>query len=102
MECLRHSLDFGAPLLGKVFLDVTYTGGVQVHLNMKRSPEYPPTVAGVKRGLKAVNYSQRRAALETDQSPSLVSMVLNRQMKSQPCLNRLHALITSKLEECVA
>lgn len=58
------------------------------------SPEYPATPAGVKRGLRAIGYSQRRAAFATGQSTALVSMVLARKMKSQPCLDKLAALIT--------
>lgn len=57
------------------------------------SVEYPATVPGVKRGLKAIGYSQGRAADQTEQSRALVSMVLNRKAKSQPCLDRLAGLI---------
>ena len=60
---------------------------------MKHSGEYPATPSGVKRGLKAIRYSQNRAARETGQSPALVSMVLNRKTLSQPCLDKLAALI---------
>jgi hypothetical protein len=63
------------------------------------SVEYPATVPGVKRGLKAIGYSQKRGAEETDQSPALVSMVLAKKAKSQPCLDRLAALIASKVME---
>lgn len=59
------------------------------------SGEYPATVPGVKRGLKVARCSQRKAALGTDQSPALVSMVLSRQMKSQPCLDKLAAFINA-------
>jgi hypothetical protein len=58
-----------------------------------RSVEYPATIPGVKRGLKAISYSQGRGADETAQSRALVSMVLNRKAKSQPCLDKLAALI---------
>jgi hypothetical protein len=61
------------------------------------SIEYPATVAGVKRGLKAIGYSQGRAADETDQSRSLVCMVLSKTAKSQPCLDKLAALIARGL-----
>lgn len=63
------------------------------------SGEYPATVPGVKRGLKVARCSQRRAALGTDQSPSLVSMVLSRQMKSQPCLDKLAAFVNALMVE---
>jgi len=59
----------------------------------KPSTEYPATITGVKRGLKAIGYSQNRGAKETDQSAALVSMVLAKKVKSQPCLNKLAALI---------
>lgn len=41
--------------------------------------------------------SQNRAAQATGQSPALVSMVLNRRIKSQPCLDKLAAFITVEL-----
>jgi len=55
--------------------------------------EYPATIPGVKRGLKDIGYSQRRAAIATGQSTALVSMVLSRKIKSQPCLDKLSTLI---------
>jgi hypothetical protein len=59
------------------------------------SIEYPATVAGVKRGLKAKACSQGRAADDTGQSRSLVSMVLSRKATSQPCLDKLAAFVTA-------
>ena len=56
---------------------------------MKRSTEYPATITGVKRGLRAAGCSQNRAAAATSQSPALVSMVLSGQAKSAPCLQKL-------------
>lgn len=64
-----------------------------------RSVEYAATVPGVKRGLKAARLSQRKAALATDQSPALVSMVLSKNATSQPCLDKLAALIKKTLVE---
>jgi hypothetical protein len=58
-----------------------------------RLVEYAATTSGVKRGLRAAGLSQRRAALATSQSPALVSMVLAKKAKSQPCLDKLAALI---------
>jgi hypothetical protein len=66
---------------------------------MTRSTEYAPTVAAVKRGLRAIGYTQDRAARETEQSPALVSMVLNRKVKSKPCLQKLAGLIKAKSAE---
>lgn len=62
------------------------------------SIEYPKTVPGIKRGLRAIGYSQSRAATETDQSPALVSMVLAKKARSQPCLDRLYELIAKTLQ----
>lgn len=59
------------------------------------SGEYDATVPGVKRGLKAKRCSQRRAALGTGQSVALVSMVLARKMKSQPCLDKLAGYVNA-------
>lgn len=64
---------------------------------MQPSPEYSATVPGVKRGLKRIGASQNRGASATGQSPALVSMVLNRKMKSQPCLDKLAAFIADEL-----
>jgi hypothetical protein len=64
-----------------------------------RSAKYPATPSGVKRGLKSAKLSQRRAALATDQSPSLVCMVLKGDVKSQPCLDKIAALINKTLVE---
>jgi hypothetical protein len=61
----------------------------------KPSVEYHATIPGVKRGLKAIGYTQSRGALETGQSPALVSMVLAKKVKSQPCLDKLAALIAN-------
>jgi hypothetical protein len=63
------------------------------------SIEYPKTPAGIKTGLRAIGYSQYRAARETEQSPALVSMVLAKKAKSRPCLQKLAALIAAKLKE---
>lgn len=63
------------------------------------SVEYPATVTGVKRGLKAIGYSQGRAADETGRSRALVSMVLTKKAKSQPCLDDLAGLINRVLVE---
>lgn len=65
---------------------------------MSHSGECKPTAGQVKRGLRRIGYSQARAARETEQSQALVSMVLNCQMKSQPCLAKLAALINSQTE----
>ena len=64
-------------------------------MNRARSGESPTTPAGIKRALRAAGYSQRRAALETGQSPALVSMVLARKVKSRPCLDKLAAIIAA-------
>lgn len=69
---------------------------------MKPSTEYPATIAGVKRGLRALACSQNRAALDTEQSPALVSMVLSKKARSQPCLDRLAAYINRQLALSVA
>lgn len=53
------------------------------------SVEYSATVSGVKRGLKAKRCSQKQAALATGNSPALVSMVLAKKARSQPCLDEL-------------
>lgn len=66
---------------------------------MKPSTEYPATIAGVKRGLRAIGCSQNRAAVETRQSPALVSMVLSKKAKSDPCLKKLAGYINAKLAE---
>ena len=60
---------------------------------MKHSTEYVPTRSSVKRGLRSIGYTQRRAARETEQSPALVSMVLAGKAKSEPCLLKLAELI---------
>lgn len=59
------------------------------------SVEYPATVPGVKRGLKAKGCSQRKAALGTKRSVALVSMVLAGKAKSQPCLDDLAAYVNA-------
>jgi len=64
---------------------------------MKYSVEYPATRTGVKRGLRARKVSQNRAAIETAQSPALVSMVLSGKARSQPCLDKLAAFINRGL-----
>jgi hypothetical protein len=66
------------------------------------SVEYPATVSEVKRGLKAIGYSQRRAAMATAQSTALVSMVLAKKVKSQPCLDRLAGLIAKVSKRAVS
>lgn len=64
---------------------------------MKHSTEYPATILGVKRGLRAIDCSQNRAAQKTEQSPALVSMVLSKKAKSQPCLDKLAAFINAQI-----
>ena len=64
-----------------------------------RLAKYPATPAGVKRGLKRAKLTQARAASETFQSPALVSLVLNKKVVSQPCLNKLADLIARTLAE---
>ena len=64
---------------------------------MKPSTEYPATIPGVKRGLRALECSQNRAAIDTGQSPALVSMVLGKKAKSQPCLDKLAAYINGRI-----
>jgi len=64
---------------------------------MANSVEYPATRSGVKRGLRALDCSQNRAALDTEQSPALVSMVLSKKAKSQPCLDKLAAYINRQI-----
>lgn len=66
---------------------------------MANSVEYPSTRGGVKRGLRTLKCSQNRAAAATGQSPALVSMVLSKKAKSQPCLDKLAAYIHAKLAE---
>lgn len=78
----------------------------RLHLNiitaMARSVEYPATIIGVKRGLRAIGYTQDRSAKETVQSPALVSMVLAKKAKSQPCLDKLAALIAERIAQPLA
>jgi len=63
---------------------------------VKHSTEYKATIAQVKRGLQRIRSSQNRAALATNQSAALVSMVLSRKVKSQPCLDKLAAFINAE------
>jgi hypothetical protein len=63
----------------------------------EHSAEYHKTPADCKRGLRAIGWSQRRAAVAIGKSPAMVSMVLARQAKSQIVLDRLHALIVREL-----
>jgi hypothetical protein len=68
----------------------------------KRSTEYRATIAQVKRGLQRIGSSQNRAARATAQSAALVSMVLSRKVKSQPCLDKLAAFINAEARNGVA
>jgi hypothetical protein len=56
----------------------------------------------VKKQLKTLKISQRRAALQTHQSPALVSMVLADEEHSLPCIERLEAFIAGLVEKRVA
>jgi transcriptional regulator with XRE-family HTH domain len=62
---------------------------------MRRSTELTPT--HIKAALLALGITQSRAARRTQQSPALVSMVLNGRVRSAPCLRRLRRLIAREL-----
>jgi len=64
---------------------------------MGTSTEYPATVSGVKRGLRALEMTQGAAAEQIEKSPAMVSMVLAKKAKSQPVLDLLAALIRREL-----
>jgi transcriptional regulator with XRE-family HTH domain len=65
---------------------------------MSHSTEYPATVSGVKRGLRALGLTQSEAAERIGKSPAMVSMVLAKKAKSDPLLKMLAALIQRELE----
>ena len=62
-----------------------------------RKTSYPATVSGVRLGLKAIGCTQTEGARQTQQSEALVSMVLTKKARSQPCLDKLAAYINAQL-----